>query len=125
MLEQDGPKQAGPKLAEPKAKASKTAAKAVANKEAAASSWWVYLVLADDNSLYCGIAKDVERRFKEHMAIANKEKNARGAKYFYGRKPLKIVYRQACNNRSVASKREIEIKALPRKKKLELLAAAL
>ena len=85
------------------------------------SSWWVYLISCDDNSLYCGIAKDVERRFSEHLATAHKEKKAKGAKYFYGRKPLKVVYKEEVENRSLATKREMQIKALPRKKKLELV----
>ncbi len=84
-------------------------------------SWWVYIIHSDDNSLYTGITTDVERRFQEHCGkTAGKFK---GAKFFYGRKPLEIVFREECTNRSAASIREYEIKQLNRKKKLNLISA--
>jgi len=81
--------------------------------------WWVYIIRSDDSSLYTGITTDVERRFQEHCGkTAGKFK---GAKFFYGRKPLEIVFREKFANRSAASIREYEIKQLDRKQKLKLI----
>jgi len=72
--------------------------------------WFIYIILCSDNSLYTGISTDPKRRFKEH-------KNTKGAKYFYGRSPLKIVHIETQPDRSLASKREAAIKKLTTKKK--------
>lgn len=79
--------------------------------------WFVYIIEADDHSLYTGISTDVERRFQEHC---NKSV---GAKYFNGRKPVEVVYREGGHNRSTASKRESEIKKLSRQQKQNLISA--
>jgi len=77
-------------------------------------SWFVYIIEADDNTLYTGITTDLERRFKQHTSGS-------GAKYFKGRRPMKIVHTELSDNRSTASVREAEIKKLTRVKKLELI----
>ena len=76
--------------------------------------WSVYIIEASDSSYYTGITVDVERRFEEHL-------NGRGAKYFNGRAPRKIVFQEDGHNRSSASKREIEIKNLSRLEKETLV----
>jgi putative endonuclease len=78
-------------------------------------NWSVYIIEANDNSYYTGIATDVERRFEEHTS------GLRGAKYFSGRKPLKIAYQEHGHTRSSASKREAEIKKLSRQEKQILI----
>lgn len=70
-------------------------------------NWQIYIILCDDNSLYTGISTDPQRRFAEHAA-------GRGARYFYGRKPLQIVFLESGHSRSSATRREAEIKRLPR-----------
>lgn len=77
-------------------------------------SWFVYIIEASDSSYYTGITTDVERRFDEHCSTAL------GAKYFNGRSPIKVIYRESGHSRSSASKREYEIKKLSRRQK-ELL----
>jgi len=79
-------------------------------------SYFVYILECSDKTLYTGIATDVERRLDEHN---NSDK---GAKYTKIRRPLKLVYSEASENRSSASKREYEIKKLSREKKLELIS---
>lgn len=79
--------------------------------------WTVYIIEATDNTLYTGISTDVERRWQEHMD------GRAGAKFFRGRKPRRLVYQQAVNDRSQASQREAEIKKLSRAQKLDLIAA--
>lgn len=77
-------------------------------------NWSVYIILCDDGSLYTGVSTDVERRMREHAGTP------RGAKYFSGRKPLKVVYREAGHTRSSAARREAAIKKLSREAKLGL-----
>ncbi len=78
-------------------------------------SWTVYILQCANGTLYTGITNDLERRMAEHEA-------GQGAKYTKGRGPFKLVYHQLCEDRSLASKRENEIKALDRKSKLLLVA---
>jgi len=89
--------------------------------ETDSSSWWVYLILTESERIYTGITTDPERRFQEHLATYE-GKGTKGAKFFRGHKPERLVYRETAENRSEASKREIAIKKLPRNKKLQLIA---
>jgi putative endonuclease len=77
--------------------------------------WQVYIILCTDNSLYTGITTDLARRLSQHGG-------RRGAKYFRGRRPRQVVYLETGHTRSTASRREAEIKRLPRAAKLALLA---
>jgi putative endonuclease len=79
-----------------------------------ASNWFVYMILADDGSLYTGVTTDLDRRFAEHQS-------GRGAKYFRGRQPVEVVYREAGHTRSSACVRESEIKKMPRTDKSGLI----
>ena len=81
-----------------------------------AANWSLYIIEADDASLYTGITTDVERRFDEHA------RGARGARYFNGRNPLRVIYREDGHSRSSASRREAQIKKLSRRAKLRLIA---
>ncbi len=79
--------------------------------------WSVYIILASDNTYYTGITIDMERRWLQHS-------NNKGAKYFRGRSPVKVVYREEGFNRSTASIREAAIKKLSRKQKQQLIGLA-
>ena len=81
-------------------------------------TWFVYMIEASDRSLYTGVTTDVQRRFAEHGDTD------KGAKYFRGRKPLKVVYTQSLPDRSSALKREAEIKKLTRQNKLQLIGSS-
>ena len=76
--------------------------------------WFVYLLLCRDQTLYCGITDDVQRRLEMH-------RSGKGAKYTRGRGPLELVYIEACESYSSALKREYAIKQLPRSEKLKLI----
>jgi putative endonuclease len=80
------------------------------------SPWYVYIVKCADDSLYTGIAKDVDRRIEEHN-----HSNLLGARYTRGRRPVSLVYHETLDSRSQASKRENEIKRLSRKDKESLV----
>jgi len=77
--------------------------------------WFVYVIRASDDSLYTGITTDVQRRFNEHCSPD------KGARYFRGRQPVKVVYRESHPDRSSALRREAAIKKLPRGQKLALI----
>lgn len=79
--------------------------------------WFVYIIRCDDGTLYTGIATDVERRFREHLG------QPRGAKFFRGRKPLEVAWREGGHDRSSACRREAAIKKLDRDGKLRLVGA--
>ena len=75
-------------------------------------TWHVYVVVCFDNSFYCGITTNIERRIKQH----NGELSG-GAKYTRSRRPCRLVYKEKAENRSTASKREYWFKKLSRKQK--------
>lgn len=79
-------------------------------------SWHVYMLRCADDSLYTGITIDVSRRLDEHN-----NDNKKGARYTRARRPVALVYQEACNNRSVASQREYSLKKLNRQQKLALI----
>jgi putative endonuclease len=75
--------------------------------------WIVYILECADGSLYTGITKDLDRRLAEHAA-------GKGARYTTGRGPLRLVYRETCQGRAEASRRETAIKLLRRAQKRQL-----
>jgi len=79
------------------------------------TTWWVYLLRCVDDTLYCGIALDVEARLQQHG-------EGKGAKYTRGRGPLVLVYREACGSKAEALRRERAIKRLKRPAKDALIA---
>jgi putative endonuclease len=79
------------------------------------TAWTVYIIRCDDGSLYTGVTTDLDRRLAEHAA------GRRGARYFNGRRPVKVEYREGGHTRSSASRREAAIKKLSRAAKLRLI----
>tara|TARA_Y100000034_G_scaffold126100_1_gene176830 strand:- start:89 stop:346 length:258 start_codon:yes stop_codon:yes gene_type:complete len=76
--------------------------------------WVVYILECADKTLYTGITNDFDKRLEAHMA-------GTGAKYTRNRGPFLCLYKESCKNRSEASKRELQIKALSRDEKLALI----
>ncbi|MFN3491247.1 MAG: GIY-YIG nuclease family protein [Anaerolineales bacterium] len=72
-----------------------------------------YILECADGTYYTGWTFDVERRLLQH----NK---GLGARYTKTRLPVKLVYVEEQPDKITALKRERAIKALPRKKKMEL-----
>ncbi len=70
-----------------------------------------------DNSLYCGIALDVQRRFAEHASGGRK-----CARYLRGRGPLQLVFQQPVGTRSAALKQEYRLKQCSKSDKERLVA---
>ncbi|MDX1294816.1 MAG: GIY-YIG nuclease family protein [Sulfurimonadaceae bacterium] len=80
--------------------------------------YFVYIVRCSDGTLYTGITTDIERRIEEH------NQSPKGAKYTRNRRPVTLVYTEACDDKSNASKREYTIKRLTKVQKERLIAAA-
>lgn len=80
-------------------------------------NWVCYLLCCADDTLYCGITNDLEKRLSAHNA-------GTAAKYTRSRGPVEVVFTENCADRSVASKREMAIKKLTRAEKLALIGSA-
>ena len=76
--------------------------------------YYIYVLLTEDNSLYCGYTDDVEKRFEKHKA-------GLGAKYTKSHKPKEIVFRQKFSTKSDAMKAECKFKNLSKDKKLDVI----
>ena len=79
-------------------------------------NWHIYIILCSDDSLYTGITTDIERRLRQHGT-------GRGAKYFRGRRPERLLYLESGHSRSSAGKREVEIKGMKRTEKCLLISS--
>jgi putative endonuclease len=77
-------------------------------------NWFVYLLRCSDKTLYCGITNNLDKRIATHNA-------KKGAKYTAKRTPVKLVWYHPCDNRSIASKVEYQIKQFSRAEKLQLI----
>lgn len=76
--------------------------------------WYVYVARCRDDSLYCGIARDVAARIAAHDA-------GTGARYTRGRGPLSVVLIRRCRDKPGALRLEHAIKQLPRTAKQVLV----
>lgn len=77
-------------------------------------SWHVYLLECADGTLYCGITNDLAKRLAAHNA-------GRASRYTRARLPVRVVWSEPCADRSAALRRELALKALPRRAKLALV----
>ncbi len=76
---------------------------------------FVYILLTERNTLYCGYTDNIEKRYKAHL-------EGKGAKYTRANKPVKLAWLKEFPNKSEALKEEYRIKhKLTRKQKLELI----
>lgn len=79
--------------------------------------WFVYLLRCADDTLYAGITTDAARRLQEHNTGG-----PRSARYTRSRRPVELVYIESALDRSMATKREAEVKRLSRAEKQTLCA---
>jgi len=79
--------------------------------------WLVYLVHCSDESLYCGVTNDLEKRLAAHNS-------GKGAKYTRSRRPVKLVVTSSMMTKSNALKLEYRVKRVPASQKYyELIKA--
>jgi putative endonuclease len=76
--------------------------------------FYVYILLCRDGTFYTGYTKDLDARTKLHQ-------NGNGARYTKSHRPEKLAYVETVDSRSVAMKREREIKKLSHQQKQELI----
>lgn len=74
----------------------------------------VYILECSDGTLYTGWTNNLEKRYAMHQS-------GQGAKYTRGRLPVRLVYAEACEDRSGAMRREIAIKRMKRDDKILMI----
>lgn len=77
-------------------------------------SWYTYILRCIDNSYYIGITNDLEKRVILHNS-------GKGSKYILSKRPVVLIYSEKYINKSVARKREIQLKGWTRVKKERLI----
>ena len=77
--------------------------------------YYLYILECSDQSLYCGITVDLNKRVVEHNS------SPKAARYTRSRRPVKLVFSKKFENRSDASKEESRIKKLTRAQKINFL----
>jgi len=78
--------------------------------------YFVYILKTSGNTLYTGITTNLSRRILEHNSHTSKS-----AKYTRCFDSCKLVYSEKFIDRSSATKREIKIKKLTKKQKIDLI----
>jgi len=75
------------------------------------NNWVVYLLRCSDNSLYCGVSNNIEKRLIEHNS-------GMGAKYTRSHRPVVLVGTSGDMTKVEALKLEYQIKRLPADQKI-------
>ena len=76
--------------------------------------WFVYLLRCKDNSLYCGVTTDLDRRLTEHN-------EGTASRYTRVRRPVTLLEYADFPDRSTAQGVEFAVKQKPHKEKLMFL----
>lgn len=79
-------------------------------------AWHVYILQCADGSLYTGVARNLDRRLRQHNGVL-----VGGPRYTRGRRPVELLWSVTEPDRSAAQRREASIKKLSRAEKLRLL----
>lgn len=82
------------------------------------TNWFVYMLRCADDSLYTGVAMDLQRRLQEHN-----DSDTLAARYTRARRPVVLVYSETAVSRSQACRREAAIKKLCKVEKERLVAS--
>ena len=82
------------------------------------ASWFVYFLRCSDTTLYTGVTVDLDRRVREHNGEFG---SLKGAKYTKARRPVLLVYHEACLDRSAAQMREAALRKLSRVEKQAII----
>ena len=82
--------------------------------------YYFYVLRCSDNSLYCGVTSNLEKRIKEHNSNSSK-----GAKYLRAKKPVILAYSETYPDIKTAMNRELQIKKWTKAKKEALVTGDL
>ncbi len=77
--------------------------------------YYLYILKCCDGSLYTGITNDLAKRMSMH-------KSGKGSKYVRAKLPFELVHLEKLGNKSIALKREIEIKKMSKAIKVKLIS---
>ena len=77
-------------------------------------NWFCYILRCADDTLYCGITNNLEKRLAAHNA-------GTASKYTRVRAPVELVFTEPFSDKPAALKREMAIKNLKRADKLALI----
>src|SRR5690349_10199698 len=80
-------------------------------------AWFCYMARCSDDSLYVGIAQNLEERIKRHNS-------GDGADFTAKRRPVELIWSQEFPDSCGARRREKELKGWSKVKKLSLVASA-
>ena len=75
--------------------------------------FFVYLLECSDGTYYCGFTPDLKKRVEAHNS-------GKASKYTRSRLPVKLVFSEILETKSLALRREAQIKKLSRKEKQKL-----
>ncbi len=89
----------------------------MSNDGGAGPPYWLYLLECEGGVYYAGIALDVERRFLEHAC-------GLGARFTRARPPLRVLAAREYPGKGDALRAEMQLKALPRSRKLAFFEGA-
>jgi len=76
--------------------------------------WSVYLLKCSDETLYCGITNNLQRRLAQHNS-------GTASKYTRSRTPVELISSVDVADKSTALKLEIKVKKQPRSQKIWFL----
>ncbi len=79
------------------------------------NTYFVYILECNDKTYYCGYTNNIEKRLKDHNNKASQ------TKYTRTRQPVKIVYCEQIQTKTLALKREYQIKQLSHLQKHRLI----
>ena len=77
--------------------------------------WYLYVLLCADGTYYTGVTTEMDRRLAEHNG------SVRGAKYTRTRRPVRLVYCRAYEDRSSAQKAEHAFKRYSHAQKKQIV----
>ncbi|TET32962.1 MAG: GIY-YIG nuclease family protein [Candidatus Heimdallarchaeota archaeon] len=73
------------------------------------------MVTCSDGTIYTGYTKDLLKRLEQHNS------GSKGARYTKTRRPVKLSFVEIVQTQKDAILRELELKRLPRERKLDLI----
>lgn len=76
---------------------------------------FTYILKCSDDTLYVGSTNELKKRLHEHNNLKS------GAHYTKIRRPVELVYSEELETLSLARKREVVLKKLTRKEKIDLI----
>jgi putative endonuclease len=79
-------------------------------------NWLVYLLKCSDNTLYCGVTNNLEKRLEAH-------KYGKGSKYVRAHLPFSLIATSFMMSKSEAMRLEYKIKQASREDKIKMVTS--